>query len=347
MASLAAVAAIVLLGSKRVAVETPLPDAEPVNSDATPEARALLHNLCRISGSFTLSGQQNFPEDLARCSEHVAELAGRYPMIFGQDFGFADFEGRRDRMITQAVHQHSEGAIVALTWHAPSPAKIDPASYDESVSVKLTDKQWAALLTPGSEIYNTWAAQVDEIASYLGQLKAAQVPVLFRPYHEINGRWFWWNGRPGEGGSLALYRQLHERFVKMHRLNNIIWVWNVNAPSAWVGPIARYYPGPEWADVLTMDNYGAFRRSYYEQMMALAGRKPIALAEVGALPALEVLEKQPRWAYFMIWRGFEVQANSPDKLRTIFHARTVLNRGDARLADPAAEAGSPPPTETA
>ena len=94
--------------------------------------------------------------------------------------------------------------------------------------------------------------------------------MLFRPYHEINARWFWWNGRAGKRGSAALYRQLFERFVHVHRLNNLVWVWNVNAPSAYAGPIERYYPGQDCVDVLTMDNYGKFRRSYYDEMLALA-----------------------------------------------------------------------------
>ena len=60
-------------------------------------------------------------------------------------------------------------------------------------------------------------------------------------------------------------------------------------------------------------------------------RQADALAEVGELPTLEVLVKQPRWAYFMIWRGFE-ETNSPERLRAIFHAPNVLSRDDTRLA---------------
>ncbi len=310
-----------------------MPDADPVNPEASAEARALLRKICGISGRFILSGQQNFPEDLARCSERVQEITGRFPAIFGQDFGFMDFDGRRERMIANIAEQHRSGAVVALTWHAPSPANLQAATYEESVTASLTDDEWAALLTSGSAIYDRWAAQVDEIAGHLQQLKAAQVPVLFRPYHEMNARWFWWNGRAGVRGSAALYRQLYHRFVDTHRLNNLLWVWNVNAPSAYAGPIEKYYPGHDCVDVVTMDNYGAFRRSFYDRMLALAGRKPIALAEVGALPEIEVLAKQPRWAYFIIWRGFEDKVNLPEQLRAVFHAPHVLNCGDERFAE--------------
>ena len=166
----ATVVAILLLAAIRPRPSHPLPDAEPVNPEATPEARALLRKICAISGRFTLSGQQNFPEDLAWSSERVQQLTGRFPAIFGQDFGFSDFGDRRSRMIAEVVRQHRAGAVIALTWHAPSPTITQPANYEESVPSKLTDAEWADLLTPGTSIYTRWAEQVDEIAAWLRQL---------------------------------------------------------------------------------------------------------------------------------------------------------------------------------
>jgi hypothetical protein len=64
-------------------------------------------------------------------------------------------------------------------------------------------------------------------------------------------------------------------------------------------------------------------------MLQLAGPKPIALAEVGRMPSLEVLARQPRWAYFMMWSELTEMSNSPEQLETIFHAPNLLNRGDA------------------
>jgi hypothetical protein len=112
-------------------------------------------------------------------------------------------------------------------------------------------------------------------------------------------------------------------------LNNLIWVWNVNSPGGNAGPIDTYYPGAERADVITMDIYGKFEQSYYAGMLALAGDKPIALAEVGAMPSLDVLSQQPRWAYFMMWSGMGETLNSQERLQAMFHAPNVLNRGDA------------------
>ncbi len=321
------------------------PHAAPVNPNATPEARALLKQIDDISGHYTLTGQHNFPNHVSRWSDRIYDLTGKFPAIFGQDFGFSGGDDKdsvegRPAMIEEVKRQYRNGAVIALTWHAVRPTEDEPVTFRGSVQGHLTDYEWNELLTPGTDLYNRWVEQVDVIAGYLGQLQEAGVPVLFRPYHEMNGNWFWWGGRPGEKGSAALYRQIYDRFVNVHHLNNLVWVWNVNSPSENAGPIASYFPGSHYADVVTMDIYGEFKQSYYNDMLALAGDKPIALAEVGAMPSLDVLAQQPRWAYFMMWSGMGEMSNPPDKLQAIFHAPNLLNRGDAPFTASAAPATS-------
>jgi len=239
-------------------------------------------------------------------------------------------------MIEEVKRQYQNGAIIALTWHEVRPTDDEPVTFHDSVQGRLTDYEWQQLLTPGTPLYNRWCAQVDVVAGYLRQLRDAHVPVLFRAYHEMNGGWFWWGGRPGKNGSAALYRQIYDRFVNVHHLDNLVWVWNVNAPNPdWV-PIAEYYPGQQYADVVTMDIYGEFKQDFYTSMLTLAAGKPIALAEVGALPTPEILDKQPRWAYFMCWSEFIQKANSLDKVLAVYHAPRMLNRDDPRLAVPLA-----------
>jgi mannan endo-1,4-beta-mannosidase len=333
--------AIILARAQAASAQPAAPNATPVNPNATAEARSLLKQIDQISGHFTLTGQHNFPNHVSRWSDRIYDLTGKFPAIFGQDFGFAGGEDKdsvegRSSMIEEAERQYRNGAVIALTWHAVRPTDDEPVTFRESVQGHLTDFEWDELLIPGTDLYNRWIEQVDVIAGYLRQLQDAGVPVLFRPYHEMNGNWFWWGGRPGGHGSAALYRQLYNRFVNVHHLNNLVWVWNVNSPSENAGPIAYYFPGAEYVDIVTMDIYGEFKRSYYDDMVALAGDKPIALAEVGAMPTLEILAKQPRWAYFMMWSGLAESSNAPEHLQTMFHAPNLLNRGEAPFTAPSA-----------
>ena len=312
---------------------------EPVNPHATPEARALLAYLDSISGKATITGQHNYPNDGSRWTDMAYDLTGKYPGLFGEDFGFSAGDDKdsvlsRPAMIEEVERQYRNGAVIALTWHEVRPTDDEPVTFRDSVQGHLTDYEWKELLTPGSPLNNRWCAQVDVIAGYLRQLRDAHVPVLFRAYHEMNGNWFWWGGRPGKDGSAALYRMIYDRFVNVHHLDNLVWVWNVNAPNPGWPPIADYYPGPQFTDVVTMDIYGEFKQDYYQSMIDLAAGKPIALAEVGGMPSLEVLDRQPRWTYFMTWSEFIHSGNTLDQAIALYHSPRALNRDDPRLAGP-------------
>jgi mannan endo-1,4-beta-mannosidase len=309
----------------------------PVNSHATPETGALLRYLDSISGHYTMTGQHNFPNDASRWTDRAYDLTGKYPALFGEDFGFSAAEDKdsiesRPSMIAEVKRQYQNGAVIALTWHAVRPTDDEPVSFRDSVQGHLTDFEWHELLTPGTDLNRRWCAQVDVIAGYLEQLRDAHVPVLFRPYHEMNGNWFWWGGRPGKDGSAALYRQLYDRYVNLHHLDNLVWVWNVNTPGGNAGPIADYYPGAQFADVLTMDVYGEFKQEYHTDMLELAAGKPIALGEVGAAPTPDILSAQPHWTYFMIWSNIVDSSNTPESLEAIYSAPQSLTRSDPRMS---------------
>jgi len=341
-----AVAALGLLfgGAGWAGAAEPLPvnaDPAPVNPHATPEARALLKYIASISGQGIITGQHNYPNVGSRYTDLAYDLTGKYPGLFGEDFGFSAGDDKdsvlsRPAMVAEVERQWRNGAVIALTWHEVRPTDDEPVTFHDSVQGKLTDYEWKELLTPGSPLNKRWCAQVDVVAGYLRQLQDAHVPVLFRAYHEMNGNWFWWGGRPGKDGSAAMYRMIYDRFVNVHHLDNLVWVWNVNAPSGNAGSIADYYPGAAYADVISMDIYGAFQQDYYDSMLTLAAGKPIALGEVGGMPSVDVLEKQPRWAYFMTWSEF-IQTGNPLQLaNAVFHAPRAINRDDVRLAEPMA-----------
>jgi mannan endo-1,4-beta-mannosidase len=315
---------------------------QPVNPHATPEARALLALLTSISGKGIVTGQHNYSNDGSKWTDRAYDITGKYPGLFGEDFGFSGGEDKdsalaRPAIVEEIKRQYKNGSIVTFTWHAVRPTDDEPVTFRDSVQGKLTDYEFQQLLTPGTPIYNRWCAQVDVIAGYLRQLRDANVPVLFRPYHEVNGNWFWWGYRPGPNGSAALYRQLYDRFVNVHHLDNLVWVWNVNAPGGAAGPSVDYYPGVAYTDVVTMDIYGEFKQEYYDSMLQIAAGKPIALGEVGGLPSLDVLAAQPKWTYFMAWSGLLESSSSPDLVQSVYHSPLAINRDDSRMA-PAVEA---------
>ena len=309
----------------------PAYNCEPVNPNATPEARALLKTLCAVSGKGILSGQHNYPNQRDLDTEKVHTLTGKYPAIWGSDFGFTDDEDKdsilhRDLMIAEAKKQAAAGSIIYLCWHMLRPTEDEPgkpgASWSGSVQARLSDDQWAELITPDTPLHKRWEKYMDTAAGYLKQLQDAHIPVLWRPMHENNGSFFWWGGRPGMGGTAQLYREVYARMVYVHHLDNLIWVWNQNGPAP-LGEFFKYFPGQQYVDVVSYDNYSQLSDVYYDEMLAIAGGKPVALGEVGAPPSADVLKAQPRWSWFMVWAGM-----ADDRILPAYGNPYVINRGD-------------------
>lgn len=183
-------------------------NCEPVNPNATPQARELLKTLCAISGKVTLTGMRNYPGEVSQYSDRVAATAGKHPAVWGSDIGFCggttcNTIESRPATIREAIRQHAAGSIITLMWHAAPPIAEEPVAFNgtaPSVQTKQTEEESAALLKPGTEIHQRWVRQVDAVAEHLKKLRDAKVPLLRRPYHEMNGTWFWWRFREGLTG---------------------------------------------------------------------------------------------------------------------------------------------------
>jgi mannan endo-1,4-beta-mannosidase len=320
-------------------------EIKPVTPNASPEAQALLKFIYSISGNYTLTGQHNFPNAKSRNSQFAAAYIGKTPVVFSTDWGFAkdgdkDSYLARPSIVEEIKRQHRLGSIIAICWHAVPPTADEPISFGmqagltaqdslATVQGQLMDQQFKDILTPGTKLYNHWCAQVDSIAFFLKKLQAAHIPVLWRPYHEMNGSWFWWGGRTGKYSTAALYRQIFDRLVNHHKLNNLIWIWSVDRPVKPEMMFTYYFPGIEFLDILSLDVYRKdFNQSYYDSLVVLSQGKPLALAEVGNPPTLEILRNQPRWSFYSTWAGL-VRNTMKKQYLELVHDVRILSLEDS------------------
>src|SRR5215203_965074 len=169
----------------------------PVNPNASPEAGALLRFLYAQRGKALISGQHNYNHQPGQYSTKAAEIAGAAPALWGTDFIWNGMEDPGPRIVAEAIRRHGEGQIITLMWHAGRPQDDPPFGWSTSIQGELTDAEWRQLVTPGTPLHRRWEQQVDVVAGYLKQLRDAKVPVLWRPYHEMNGVWFWWGDKRG------------------------------------------------------------------------------------------------------------------------------------------------------
>ena len=118
---------------------------KPVTPNASPEAAALLKYIQGISGRHTMTGQHNFPNTKDASTLRVAQLYGKIPAVFGQDFGFAapgdkDAVAARPDIIAECKRQWTNGSIITLCWHAVPPTADEPVTFQPRRDAPATNR---------------------------------------------------------------------------------------------------------------------------------------------------------------------------------------------------------------
>ncbi len=291
--TLAAAAAVPLAGEARAAATVAAGNLS--NANATAEARALYRYLCLVSQrKKTLTGQQTSTWDgeTGPELERIETVTGELPAIIGLDFiDPLTCNVTIDRAVGWYKNQ---GGIPTICWHWGNPL-VGPG-YDQS---KIYFDIWDAL-KPGTRENVAMMADLDRIAGYLGDIQKQGVPVLWRPFHEFSGDWFWW-GKGGPELFKKLWVKMYDYFTTEKKLNNLIWVLGYTGE-----PSEKYYPGRQYVDIVGADTYvkdhGSLK-ALYDRVVAIAGTDmPIPLHECGPIPDPDALTADGAdWAYFMTW----------------------------------------------
>jgi mannan endo-1,4-beta-mannosidase len=300
----------------------------PSNPTTSKEATDLLSYLYNIQGKNIISGQLNYIIDLNEFTDKTREISGKTPAIWASDFSFyygPTLEADRQKLTDTAMEQWSNGSIISLCWHEQRPSDPYDAGWGSVQGSWYTDEEMTQLVTPGTDLYKQWIAQINQIVPYLKQLRDAGVPVLWRPYHENNAGWFWWGARPAQ--TVQLWKNLYNYMTKECELNNLLWVWSPASNNEWAEPLAPYYPGDEYVDVCSQDIYDGFKPEYYQELVDVSHGKPIGIGECGALPDIDFLKSnQPNYTYFMGWGKNLVESNTTDAIKNVYNNPYVLTQ---------------------
>ena len=281
------------------------------NPNASAEAQSLYSFLCDTYGNYVISGQQ---ESTWMGSEDyefniIKNASGKYPALRGLDYMGDDFSGCNRR----AKSWYSKGGIVTICWHCGSDFS---GSHTESMNTQLN---WDKTLTEGTPEYNALISGMDKGAKALSELKAAGVPVIWRPFHEFDGKWFWW-GKGGAENFKKLWRIMYDRYTNYWGLDNLIW------NLGYCGDVnSGWYPGDEYVDIIGADTYVNHTDSLLGmyQKTAQVADKPVCLHENGPIPDPEKLRADgSRWLWFMTWHTSFIDSN---EINTASYLNKVYN----------------------
>jgi len=281
------------------------------NANATAETQSLYAYFCDTYGNHVLAGQQ---ESTWMGSEDyefniIQNASGKLPVIRGLDYMGSDFSGCNRRAKAWAA----KGGIVTICWHCGDDFS---GSHTEAMNA---NPDWSKLLTPGTNEYNKLIAGMDKGAQALKELQDAGVPVIWRPFHEFDGAWFWW-GKGGAENFKKLWRLMYDRYTNHWGLNNLIWNlgYSGDVKSGW-------YPGDEYVDIIGADTYVNHTGSLLSmfQKTADVAQKPVCLHENGAIPDPENMCKDgAKWLWFMTWHTSFIDS---DPINTASYLKQVYN----------------------
>ena len=289
------------------------------NSLASEKTKAVYRFLCENYGKKIISGQQE--STWMGSPEYEMNLiqreTGKMPAMRGFDYMNDDFAG----VTARAKEWWNRGGLVTICWHVGIFGGAFRESQNDVPDFRL-------LLNEETEEHRRMVAKWDQAARSLAELQDAGVVVLWRPFHEFDGGWFWW-GKGSPDDFIRLWRMMYKRYTEKFHLNNLIWVlgYSGEVKDGW-------YVGDEYCDIIGSDTYdGTEHRNGWDKLLRVGSKnKPFAFHECGKLPSIHgFVEKDCLWSWFLIWHTTWANANRGALLREFYNDERVLTLEDIKL----------------
>ena len=309
--------------------------SQTIDSKATKETIALFKNMKKLSENHTMFAHQHATEyghgwrgDEDRSD--VKSVCGSHPAMIGIDFG--GFSGRSEEAIKKAkndlrknvVDTYNRGGVTTIAWHFSNPVSEGGFYWKADVSLPAVK-----YIIPGGEAHNKYKEILDGIGDWAKSLEGKDgtlAPVIFRPFHEFDGGWFWW-GAPHctKVEFISLWKFTVSYLRDSLDVHNFIYAFSPDNKFNSEAEFLERYPGDEWVDMVCIDNYGDMGRDRYDletasrklkivSDYAIKKGKLAAFTETGleSIPnttwwtetLLKVMKKDNmQLAYVLVWRN--------------------------------------------
>ncbi|MCI9846234.1 glycoside hydrolase family 26 protein [Flavobacterium pectinovorum] len=245
-----------------------------VDKKATKETLALFYNLKKLGKTKVAIGQQDafnsFYQDAGGDSD-IKKNTGYDPALLGSDFMFITdksnnnqsnnwFYQQEQKIINDTKAAYAKGMINTFSWHLREPYNED-SFYTSDMTTEQKTTAFKSIL-PGGANHAWYKKKLDKVASVFLNLKGSKgelIPIIFRPFHEFDGSWFWWGANfctPDEYKTAYKFTVEYLRDTK--GVHNILYAFSPDRTYSTSTDYLSRYPGDGYVDVLGMDNYGDF-----------------------------------------------------------------------------------------
>ncbi|WP_026730745.1 glycoside hydrolase family 26 protein [Flavobacterium denitrificans] len=241
-----------------------------IDKDATKETKILYHNLKLISKAHILFGHQHATEyghgwknELNRSD--VKSVTGSHPAVVGVDF--SDFSGQPKEVIEKAkeslrknvIDTYERGGITTVAWHFNNPVSENGFYWKDSLSVPAM-----SLIKIGGSHHEKYKEILKTIADFAHSVKAKDgtlAPMIFRPFHEFDGDWFWWGKKYTSSEDFIAVWQFTVLYLRNTLgVHNFIYAFSPDVRFNSEDEYLERYPGNDYVDLFGMDDYADFGR---------------------------------------------------------------------------------------
>jgi len=247
---------------------------KPIDPNATKETVNLYRNLNKLSKNHTLFGHQQATEyghgwsgDADRSD--VKSVTGSHPGVIGFDFGGFTSQSpeniKKTKEFTKkvVVDEYNRGGVITAAWHFPNPVSKGSFYWVDSLSLPAVK-----YIIPGGEAHAKYKEILKGIGEWANSLKGSDgslAPIIFRPFHEFDGGWFWW-GKPHctKEEFIALWRFTVTFLRDSLEVHNFIYAFSPDNRFNTTEEYLERYPGDKFVDLVGMDNYGDMGRDKYD-----------------------------------------------------------------------------------
>ncbi|GGP01998.1 mannan endo-1,4-beta-mannosidase [Cloacibacterium rupense] len=242
-----------------------------VDKNASTETAALFYNLRNLGKTKTIIGQHDAFNSFYQNSgsSDIKKTTGNDPGILGSDFMFITdkdnpsnnwYVQQENKIIQDTKDAYAKGMINTFCWHLREPYN-EKSFYASDMTTEQKADAFKNLL-PGGKFNDWYQKKLDKVASVITNLKDSNgkfIPIIFRPFHEFDGNWFWWGASYSTAEDyIAVYRYTVNYLRDTKNVHNILYAFS---PDNSYGNATLYlsrYPGDDYVDILGMDNYGDF-----------------------------------------------------------------------------------------
>ncbi|HYF69431.1 MAG TPA: glycosyl hydrolase [Ohtaekwangia sp.] len=240
-----------------------------VDPDASEKTVTLYENLKKIqNGHSFLFGQEFFNSfrfnsgsahgDKTYSDSHA--VTGAHPAVLGSDFHYYIDKSETERTYhTEAVKwAYQQGYAITFDWHISA---MGTTSYESGAAT--TDLVNNIVGDESSEERAWLLGELDKVIDIINNdlvVDGERIPIVFRPWHEMNGGWFWWGSSETSALNYKLLYQLTVDYIR-ERTNTVLFCWSPNTPTNF-----DYYPGDDYVDVLGLDIYELTATSLRQQI---------------------------------------------------------------------------------